>query len=161
MRIQELLDLKKIDKFDDVGRAISRVTNFVQANRWRLVLERMIRKFEEIPDADLLDAFKTFKVTKDGDAVMTSFSVRVLADISSALEKCHWLTYQSLSDTASDRTARKAKEKELEEPGGEADMHARIARTMAGVGMKTVDEHAVAAQDAVLPLVKQLPAKNP
>lgn len=155
-RIHELIDLKKLDKFDDVGRALSRATNFIQANRWRLFLERAVRKFEEIPDEELLEAFKTYKVDKNGDARMTGFSLRVLADLSSALEKCHWLLYQSLLDTPSDRAARKTVEK-AGDPAGESDIHARIARMMTGAGMKTVDQHVEAANDAVLPPVPPKP----
>ncbi len=151
-RISELLDLKKLDKYDDVGRALSRASNFVQANRWRIFLERVVRRFEEIPDEELIPFFQTFKVTKDGTPVMTGFSMRVLADISSALEKCHWLLYQSLLDAPADRTARKAAEKP-DITGGESDIHARIARTLVGMGMKTVEQHGEVAHDAILPPV--------
>jgi hypothetical protein len=159
-RISELIDLKKLDKFDDVGRALSRATNFVQANRWRIFIERMIREFEKIPDNELIDTFKTFKVDRMGESKCVGFSMRVLADISTALEKCHWLLYQSLSDTPPERATRKAVETAADE-GGEVDMHARIARAMAGVGMKTLPEHGQDAQDAIVLTPVERPPTNP
>jgi hypothetical protein len=120
----------------------------------------VVRRFEEIPDENLLDAFRTFRITKAGTEVMTGFSLRVLADISTALEKCHWLLYQSLMDSPAERVARRAVEKP-EEPGGETDIHARIARTLAAAGMRTPEDHAQDAVTAIAPAVQQLPAKTP
>lgn len=157
-RIRELIDLKEIGKFDDVSRAISRATNFVQANRFRMYIERVVRKLSEVSDDELLDEFTTKRVTKDGQVVVTGLSLRMLADIGSAMEKVHWMTYMALCDGTPERAARKAEEKP-DDVGGDSDMHAKIARTLAAMKLKTIDQQVEEANATVVQAPLPTPAQ--
>jgi hypothetical protein len=130
-RIRALIELKKGEKGPDVERGISRAINFVQANRYRLILERVIRGLDHLSDEDLMDQFVSKKVNKDGEVVVTGVSFRLLADLATALEKTHWMSYQALLDAPQDRSGRREKVKD-DGPGNE-DVHAKIARALAGV----------------------------
>lgn len=154
-RIRALIQLKKGEKGPDVERGISRAINFVQANRYRLILERVIRSLDKLPDAELMDQFVSRKVARDGTPVVTGVSFRLLADLATALEKVHWMSYQALLDAPNDRTGRREKVKDEDTTGD--DIHARIARTLAGMTDHSPTKQAEAAQAAqVAGLVEDL-----
>lgn len=131
-RIKSLVDLTQGAKPGDVERGINRAMNFVQAHRWRIFLEGTLRALAKVgTDGDaMLDLFTTEKRNKDGAVVERVFSARALADISTALEKVHWMTYQALNDSPQERAKR------VEKPAddaAQADVHARLAAALAAM----------------------------
>ena len=143
-RIRALIELKKGDKGPDLERGISRATNFVQVNRWRLILDRLIQHFEGLTDQQLLEKFITYRLDRNGEKVQTNISFKILADISTAMEKTHWLTYQATLDAPQDRAARREKPKDDEV---EEDLHAKIAKSLAGMIEHTPASQLQLAQD--------------
>lgn len=131
-RIRDVIDLRKLDQSDDVARAMNRASNFIQASRMRLFVERITRQLSEVPDDKLLDAFLIKKVTKEGAEIVTGISFRILADLAACLEKTHWMLYQSLEDGVPERQARRKEAKDAS-PAETDDVHAKIARAMAGM----------------------------
>lgn len=134
-RIRALIELKKGDKGADVERGIGRAINFVHANRYRLVLEQILTFFEGMTPREIVDFCTSYRTTKDGSTVPTGVSFRLLADIATAMEKVHWMTYQALLDTPQDRLARREKAKDADVV--EDDIHAKIAKTLAGMTDRT------------------------
>jgi len=86
-----------------------------------------------------LEAFilpKEAKRGTDGAIIEQRFTTRALADLASALEKCHLMTYLSLNDTATERKERKS---EGDDDATAAELHLRLADAMAksGAGMNS------------------------
>lgn len=130
-RLKGILELKKSGRPGDLERAINRALNFVQAHRMRLVVERAIRHFTGLSEAEFTAQLLSASGTpKEGAAQIVKTSTRALADLASALEKVQSMTYQALNDTTQERTRRK------EEGSGDAagEMHAKIALAMSKVG---------------------------
>lgn len=128
-KLKSILELKKSSRPGDIERAINRAMNFVQAHRMRLFLERVIVKLTGMNETELTEYLFTGHSPKDGTPYL-KLSTRALADLMSALEKAHALSYQSLSDTAQDRSKRV--ESDDGKSGGE--LHAQIAEAMRKVG---------------------------
>jgi hypothetical protein len=133
-RLKVILELKQSGKPGELERGISRAMNFVQAHRMRVVLERLLKKFYDMPDEELFEAAFTVKVThaKDGTESETrSVNTKPFADLAAALEKCQQMTYTALGDTVTERAAR-------HEDSGSGDavsatqLHSIIASAMAG-----------------------------
>lgn len=123
-RLRGILELRKSQKPGEVERAINRALNFVQAHRMRLILEATIRRITAMTPEELERATTHKTFDRDGLVVSETLSTRPLADLTAALEKCHSLTYQALSDTATDRKARPELASDEESSG---EIHARIA----------------------------------
>lgn len=127
-RIRGLLGLKQFDKSGEIERCISRAMNFVQVNFYRRVIDRMVRKLEKMTDEEVVD-FITSKTYYDSGQLKSSTpSAKVLADIATAMEKVHWMSYQSLVDAPQDRAGRREKVKD--DGIGEDDVHAKIAKAL-------------------------------
>lgn len=128
-KLRPIIDLAKSQKPGDLDRAVNRALNFVQCHKMRCLLERVLRELTDKTDAELAVLTCEETVTKSGDT-KTKLCTRGFADLTSALEKCHAMSYQALSDTAQDRSKRK------ESDGGESpvDLHAAIAAAMAKAG---------------------------
>jgi hypothetical protein len=143
-RIRELVELKKTDKPGVIEKEFSRAMNFVQAHRYRVYLERVLRKLIAMSEDDLFKFLVSDRIDKTGRVVGQVFSTRPLADFASALEKVHWMSYQALGDTPQDRL--RAKEKPSDGELSETDVHARIAKAMAGMPSMCPAEHLKVAQ---------------
>lgn len=128
-RLRPILELKKSSRPGDFERACNRALNFAQAHRYRLFLERVIQKLVLMNDDELADYLFSCETSKMG-AVLKKLATRGLADLASAMEKAQALSYQALSDTATDR-ARRDETADSEESGGE--LHAQIAKAMSVV----------------------------
>ncbi len=132
-RIATLVSLKRAGNARDVERGINRAQNFVQAHRFRLVLERLIRRFSEMDDVELANASMTRieHKNKDGslDYIEHKINSRAFADLASAVEKAQMLSYYALGDSATERNHR-TKEEEPTEVSIQ-DIHATIAEAMA------------------------------
>lgn len=125
-KLKPILELKKSSKPGDTERAINRALNFVQSHRMRMVIERIIRRLTGMSPEELDAYMFTTEKTKDG-SVISKLSTRALADLASALEKCHAMTYAALNDSAPERARRGA---DADGGVGAADMHVRIAEAM-------------------------------
>ena len=142
-KIRPLIELKASSRAGDVERAISSAINFSQANRMRVFLERVLRNMTGMSTRDLEAFLFPQEEEGRGDArrLVRKFSTRPLADLASALEKCHAMTYQALGDTATDR-------KERKEAGGDddtsaAEMHMKLAAAMNASGGKAISPRAI------------------
>ena len=129
IKLQSIIALKKSDRPGDIERAINRAINFVQAHRTRLFLDRMLKRLNSM-SADELDSYLlTEETTKSGS--VRRISTRPIADLTSALEKAHAMTYAALNDTAGERKARGDDEDQAESSAGA--LHAQIADALAKV----------------------------
>lgn len=131
-RLSAIFKLKKINRPGDVERAINRATNFAQASRMRLFLEKLVHKFYTMSDEDVERfCFSAVKTTdKDGNVTVEhKLNTRPFADFASALEKVQVLTYLALTDTTTERGKRK-----MDEDDGKTsaeEIHSAIAAAVA------------------------------
>ena len=129
-KLAPIIRLQKSKRPGDVERGISRSINFVQAHRMRIFLDRLLTRFSQMSNEELLSYCVQDVITKHKDGTETiekKLTTRPFADLASALEKCHMLTYYALSDTAGERKAKDDNE------GGatEQEIHSTIATAMA------------------------------
>lgn len=127
-KLAPIIALRKSSRPGDLERALSRAINFVQAHRLRMFIERVINRLAAMGEEEFEDYIFQGSETKTGETVR-KLTTRALADLSSACEKCHAMTYLALDDTAKSRDSRK------ENDGGEAggELHAAIAKSMAAL----------------------------
>lgn len=128
-KLNGLIELKKTERAGDVERGISRAMNFIQAHRYRMFLERVLRKLVELKDDKLVSYLVAERLDKEGGVAHATLSTKPLADLATAMEKVHWMTYIALSDTVQDRARRKESQDNSEEIA-ECDIHARIAKAL-------------------------------
>ena len=162
-RLKPILELKNSTRPGDFERAINRALNFSQAHRYRLFLERVLKQITGMTPEEVHEYIFTRRLDpKNGMPIgQKILSTRSLADLASALEKCHSLSYMALSDTAQDR----AKRKEAEESGESASqMHTKIADAMSKLrSTKTVRGQLLDAQIEVAETerVRNVKPENP
>ena len=125
-KIALLVDLRTSAKPGDSERGINRAVNFVQAHRWRNHLQRVMNRLMGMSDGELEEMLIAITVDKAG-TVRKQLNTRAFADLSSALEKCHALSYQALNDTA---TERRERGDEQEEHKTAAELHLGITQAM-------------------------------
>lgn len=130
LKLAPILELKRSNSPGDLERAMNRALNFVQALRYKTLLERALRSMIGWSEEELREHLSTPILNKEGITIGTKFATRALADFASALEKAHALSYMALNDTASERVKRR------EEVGSGAaiDLHAKIAEAMSKAG---------------------------
>lgn len=129
-RLKPILELKNSARPGDIERAINRALNFVQAHRFRMFLETVLRRLTDLTPSQLYTYLEERKLDKEGEVVSVKLSTRALADFASALEKAHSLVYQALGDTATERVKRKEEDNGA---GAAVDLHAKIAAAMAHI----------------------------
>jgi hypothetical protein len=130
-KLEAIFELKKSGKAADVERSISRTMAFVQAHRFRVVIERVLTKFYEMSDEALFEACFTEKTTtkKDGSVETTkSVNCKPFSDLGAAMEKVHQMCYSALADTVTERAARKDKP---DDTVSATQLHSVIAAAMA------------------------------
>lgn len=127
-QLKTIISMKKSSRPGDVERAINRAVNFVQAFRMRLFIERVIQKLTGLNDAELQE----YLFEERGEKAICKLTTRPIADLTSALEKCHALTYLALNDTAQDRSRRQEQADNTEFEAGA--LHVAIAKAMAVAG---------------------------
>jgi len=130
VKLRGLIELKQVDKSGEVERSISRAINFVQVNRYRMIIDRIIRKWDKMTPEELTDELSSKTYYADGTLKTSTISAKAFADIATAMEKVHWMSYQAMIDAPQDRAGRKEKVKD--EGPGEDDIHAKIAKALAG-----------------------------
>lgn len=134
-KLKPILDLRASARPGDWERSINRAKNYIQAFRFQVFLERVMGKLIALNDADLSEHIFALKIGKGEDAAVTrTIATRGLADLASALEKAHSMTYQALNDTATERTKRKERDGQDEASG---DLFVKISDAMAKVKSST------------------------
>jgi hypothetical protein len=134
-QLKVLIRLKQSGRPGDLERATNRAINLIQAHRYRLLLERILRRFSLMRESDLHALCVEETESKDG-IVRSKLVTRPFADLATALEKCQAMTYLALCDTATDRNKRG---ENPEESSAEADAHVQIAN-----GLQRMREKAAA-----------------
>ncbi|MHC4154409.1 MAG: hypothetical protein ACYST6_05745 [Planctomycetota bacterium] len=130
-QLKSIIELKKSSRPGDVERAVNRALNFVQAHRFRTIVERVMRHLYEMEQTELVDFVTTsVRASTKADAPR-QLSAKSLADLATAMEKAQAMSYLALVDTATDRSKRKA---ELDSDNGAQSLHIQIASAMAKVG---------------------------
>jgi hypothetical protein len=105
-KIASLIKLRKSGNAKQVERGVNRALNFIQAQRLRMILERLMRRLDDMTDDELMDySFaSTTKTDKNGETTIEKkFNARPFADLASAMEKTQVLSYMALADTAAER----------------------------------------------------------
>lgn len=127
-KLANIMEQMRSAKPGDVERGVNRALNFVQAHKFRMFLERTLKHMYGWSEEELIAHLNPESVSKMGST--TKFTTRPMADLASAIEKCHVLTYQALNDTAPERARRAG-----DVPGGASeDLHAQISAAMAKAG---------------------------
>lgn len=130
-RLKPIIELRKSTRPGDFERGINRALNFIQAHKYRLFLERLIFRITNMTAQEFEDYFlQPEKMTADGKTVAAKLSTRALADLASAMEKAHAMSYHALNDTAAERVKRK----EDDDGMSAADLHVKLAKAMQEVG---------------------------
>jgi hypothetical protein len=124
-----LIRLQESSVPGDAERGVNRAINFVQADRFRQYLERLLRALFSMSDEELNAFCFGADVDKSGNTTHRMHT-RPFADLASALEKAHAMTYAALSDTATDRKARH-EDADTENTAGE--LHIVMANAMAQI----------------------------
>ena len=117
-KVRRVSVMAKGGKPGDWERAQNRCLNFIQAHRVRRLIDRLLLSFIKMDEATFL---KNFQMAADKGRV--GVSGRFFADITSALEKVHSLSYYALGDSVGERMQRS------EQEGGDrsaADIHAAL-----------------------------------
>lgn len=163
-KLKSILELKQTGKPGEIERAINRTMNFVQCHRLRMLVERQIRMLSAMSDEELKEWCMSELVTTHKDGSVTTekkLHTRPFADLATAMEKVHSMTYMSLADTNTDR-ARREKLEQQDAPTS-LEMHSAIAKAMSEVASSNsprallFDEQLKQAQ-SLIPLEK--PIKN-
>lgn len=120
-RIKVLIRLQKSGIPGDVERGVNRAINFIQADRMRRVIERVINTLNNMSPDEMMENLLSVSEDRNGN-VTSKILTRPFADLAAALEKCHAMTYQALNDTATDRKSRSEHTDEANASAGEMHM---------------------------------------
>lgn len=133
LKLQPILELKKSKRPGDIDRGLNRARNFVQALRLTMFLERVLKKLMDMPQEEMEEyLFQVVRTKhKDGsESEERKLSTRALADLTSAIEKAHAMSYLALNDTVQDRTKR---QEHTEDPDALGALNVAVAQAMASV----------------------------
>jgi hypothetical protein len=117
-KIRRVSVMSKGGKPGDWERAQNRCLNFVQAHRVRMLIDRLILHLFKMTPEEL--ATKMSSMQKNGSL---NLSGRFFADIMSALDKVHVLSYYALGDSVGERLERTREEGQ---DRSVADIHAAL-----------------------------------
>lgn len=97
-KLERICLIGKGGKPGDWERAANRALCYVQAHQTREVIGRVISRFQDMEDEEIIEAIAS--VAKDGSRHVSG---RFFADLTAAMEKCHQMAYCALGDTAGER----------------------------------------------------------
>jgi hypothetical protein len=120
-RIAVLIRLQKSAVPGDVERGVNRAINFIQADRMRRVIERVVNALNNMSADEMMSNLLCVSEDRNG-GITSKILTRPFADLATALEKCHAMTYQALNDTATDRKSRSEHEDSATASAGELHM---------------------------------------
>lgn len=142
-KLSELTALRNSDKPGDLERALNRAINYVQAHSYRAQIERVIEEIRSWDEGELRSKLIMTSTDKAGNT-HEHLSCRPFADLASALEKAHMMTYFALNDTAQDRARRK--EETDEGVLAATALHTQIANAMANIPIESPQSKLFTAQ---------------
>jgi hypothetical protein len=131
-RLRAIFALKKSTKPGDLERGLNRAMNFVQAQRMRLFIGRLLKKFSMMDETELDNwLFSTVERHEKGENGATiierKINTKSISDLAAAMEKCHQMSYAALNDTASERVNRGD---EQERETSATELHQQLAQAM-------------------------------
>lgn len=126
-RLKPIIDLKRSGRPGDIERALNRAVNYVQAHKFRLIVERTLQRLTAMT-VEEFDLYILSKPGKEGGREM-ALTTRAIADLASALEKAQAMSYAALQDTGTDR----ARHKEGSSENAASEMYDKMAAAMASV----------------------------
>lgn len=135
-KLKLLIDLRTSARPGDSERGINRAINFVQAHRLRNVLQSVIQKLSLLSSRELEDLLLAVEVDRNGNTTR-KIVTRAFADLASALEKCHAMSYAALNDTVGERKERS------DTPSQErsaAELHLQITKAMEQVRLESLPQ---------------------
>ncbi len=97
-KIRRISILSKSEKPGDWERAQNRALNFVQAHRFRTLIDRVLQELFDVDSEKFLNELQ--KPDKDG---VKHVSGKFFSDMAIAIERCHSMTYMALGDTVTER----------------------------------------------------------
>ncbi len=131
-RLRSIFVLKKSTKPGDLERGLNRAMNFVQAQRMRLFIGRLLKRFSTMDETEMDNwLFTTIERREKatGDVLVErKINTKSISDLAAAMEKCHQMSYAALNDTASERVSRGD---EAERETSATDVHTALAEAMA------------------------------
>lgn len=145
-RCQALIELHDSGHAGDVERAVNRALNFVQAHKFRMFLEKIVRDYVSKTPEELREMLLMEKRDKDGKLTGITVNLKQFSDLAAALEKVHWMTYQALCDAPQDRV--KKPQPAAERERSSTDLHAQIAASLAQ--MRAIDQQSQLADAQAL-----------
>jgi hypothetical protein len=111
-RLSAIIELRETKRPGDVERGINRALNFAQAQEMRKLVQRMMQNLAQMTNKELVEFCMSVVKTTNKDGTVTEerrLGTRPFADLASALEKVHMMSYYALTDTAAER-GRRSKE---------------------------------------------------
>lgn len=134
-KLKPIIELQKSQRPGDMERAVNRAVNYVQAHKLRLFIEKVVGRICGMNEEELKEYLfpQETQYNKDGSVrcEVKKLATRALADLASALEKVHSMTYLALNDVAADRSRRK--ESAADDAADIGALHVRMAAAMAEV----------------------------
>lgn len=129
-RYTTLRRIKEKNNPKDFERFINRTVNFTQVFRLRRIIETFLVHIEGLSYEELIELLytQTTRTDKNGSISELKLNTRPWADLASALEKLHMLSYAALGDSSSERNARR--KDEVEEGPAQLDICTQIARAL-------------------------------
>jgi len=107
-KVRRISIMSKSEKPGDWERAQNRALNFVQAHRVRILIDKLLHVLTKDTDEDPQTLLTRMSTTgKDGRCNISS---RFFADLTSAMEKIHTLSYYALGDSVGERRDRMAED---------------------------------------------------
>lgn len=101
-RIKTICRMTAEGRPGDFERAQNRALCFVQGHQVATLLDRLIHELSEKTDADLVEVL----TPRNKDGSPGPISAKVFADLTAAMEKCHFLKYIALGDSVKEREQR-------------------------------------------------------
>lgn len=132
-KIGPILALKKEEmNTGDIERAVIRNRNFLQAHTVRRIIDSVIHDMGSKTQAELMEMLYIERLDKNLNVIGRTFSTKPITDLVSAMEKLHWMCYQSVCDSVQERMKRRETGEDKDETV--TDIHAAISKAMANLG---------------------------
>lgn len=144
-QIAPLIELHGSARAGDTERAINRAMCYVQAYRFRLVLERVLKTIQDLDREGFTGELAEIYKDKNGDPLKVVITAKVYSDLAAAFEKVHGMTYMALNDSAPERGHRIKREADTEQ--SVTDVYAQLSKTF--VKMRVEDAASAPVKPAV------------
>lgn len=101
-KVRRMSVMSKTGKPGDFERAQNRALNYVQTHRVRMLIDRVLGELAGMNSEELTERLRS----RDREGIPANLSARFFADIMSALDKVHMLSYYALGDSVGERVER-------------------------------------------------------